>query len=180
MEERIRDAGGCSNFVAKIAYPDNNTQIPSHYSYSCIINGKAFVIDFDNNADSSIDDSFDSQKSNNKNEIIEGDYDEKDIVDKKIKIIALDKVQEYIIIKNISPIAINLKGWRIVSVKGHQTYIFGDFTLDANSTAKVGDITRNQDIDLVWFENDYIWNNRESDPAEIYNSDFQLVDRFSN
>lgn len=48
MEKVIRDAGGCENFIAKITYPDNKTQIPSHYHYEYVLNGVNVVDDFDN------------------------------------------------------------------------------------------------------------------------------------
>ena len=48
MEKEIRDAGGCTDFVAIITYPDTTTQIPSHYSYSYTINGNRKTIDFAN------------------------------------------------------------------------------------------------------------------------------------
>lgn len=48
MEKVIRDAGGCTNFVAIISYPDTNTQIPSHYSYTYTINGNVINDEFDN------------------------------------------------------------------------------------------------------------------------------------
>ena len=48
MEKAIRDAGGCTNFVAIITYPDTKTQIPSHYSYTYTINGNVVKDEFDN------------------------------------------------------------------------------------------------------------------------------------
>ncbi len=48
MEDWIRKAGGCSNFVAIISYPDNETQIPSHYEYTYILQGNEVVDSFDN------------------------------------------------------------------------------------------------------------------------------------
>ena len=48
MEDAIRDAGGCSEFVAVITYPNTSTQIPSHYSYSYVINGEEINDEFDN------------------------------------------------------------------------------------------------------------------------------------
>ncbi|MFA9466226.1 MAG: zinc ribbon domain-containing protein [Velocimicrobium sp.] len=40
MEKVIRDAEGCSNFVAEITYPDTKTQIPSHYKFSYVLEGE--------------------------------------------------------------------------------------------------------------------------------------------
>ena len=48
IEEEIRSAGGCKNFVAVITYPDTETQIPSHYSYTYTINGNTINKEFDN------------------------------------------------------------------------------------------------------------------------------------
>lgn len=48
MEKVIRDAGGCTDFVATITYPDKETQIPSHYHYEYVLNGEKVVDDFDN------------------------------------------------------------------------------------------------------------------------------------
>ena len=48
MEKAIRDAGGCTDFVAIITYPNTTTQIPSHYSYTYTINGKVINDEFDN------------------------------------------------------------------------------------------------------------------------------------
>lgn len=48
MEKSIREAGGCTDFVAIITYPDTKTQIPSHYSYTYTIKGKVVNDEFDN------------------------------------------------------------------------------------------------------------------------------------
>lgn len=48
MEKVIRDAGGCTDFEAVITYPNNETQIPSHYSFTYTINGNVIKDEFDN------------------------------------------------------------------------------------------------------------------------------------
>ena len=48
MEKAIRDAGGCTNFIAEITYPNNETQIPSHYKYTYTLQGNKIVEEFDN------------------------------------------------------------------------------------------------------------------------------------
>lgn len=48
MEDVIRDAGGCTDFVATITYPDTETQIPSHYNYTYVLKGNMVEDDFDN------------------------------------------------------------------------------------------------------------------------------------
>lgn len=48
MEKNIRDAGGCTDFVATITYPNTTTQIPSHYHYTYTLKGNVITEDFDN------------------------------------------------------------------------------------------------------------------------------------
>ncbi len=51
MEKIIRDAGGCTDFIAVITYPDTDTMIPSEYRYSYFILGSGVVDEFANEAD---------------------------------------------------------------------------------------------------------------------------------
>ncbi|WP_147536272.1 DNA/RNA non-specific endonuclease [Bacillus marasmi] len=48
MEKVIRDAGGCTDFVAEIQYPNTQTQIPSHYKFTYKIHGRSITDEFDN------------------------------------------------------------------------------------------------------------------------------------
>lgn len=48
MEKVIRDAGGCTDFVATITYPNTKTQIPSHYKFTYTLKKNAIVDEFDN------------------------------------------------------------------------------------------------------------------------------------
>ncbi|MFC7371984.1 DNA/RNA non-specific endonuclease [Fictibacillus iocasae] len=48
MEKVIRDAGGCTDFVAVITYPNNKTQIPNHYTFTYKLQGRTITDDFDN------------------------------------------------------------------------------------------------------------------------------------
>lgn len=48
MEDAIRTAGGATDFVAIISYPDTDTQIPSHYEYTYTIKGNTVTDSFDN------------------------------------------------------------------------------------------------------------------------------------
>ena len=65
MEKVIRDAGGCTDFVAIITYPDIKTQIPSHYSYTYTIKGNVIKDEFDNVNPDEYNSSLESNKSNN-------------------------------------------------------------------------------------------------------------------
>ncbi len=48
MEKVIRDAGGCTNFVATITYPNTSTQIPSSYKFEYTIKGNNIIDEFPN------------------------------------------------------------------------------------------------------------------------------------
>ncbi|MCQ6281084.1 DNA/RNA non-specific endonuclease [Bacillus sp. EB600] len=48
MEKVIRDAGGCTDFVAIISYPNPQTQIPNHYKFTYKIQGRSITDEFDN------------------------------------------------------------------------------------------------------------------------------------
>ncbi|WHY01329.1 DNA/RNA non-specific endonuclease [Neobacillus sp. DY30] len=48
MEKVIRDAGGATDFVAEIQYPNTQTQIPNHYKFTYKIQGRSITDEFDN------------------------------------------------------------------------------------------------------------------------------------
>ncbi|MDR7071640.1 DNA/RNA non-specific endonuclease [Fictibacillus barbaricus] len=48
MEKVIRDAGGCTDFVAVIQYPNTQTQIPNDYKFTYKIQGRSIIDEFDN------------------------------------------------------------------------------------------------------------------------------------
>ncbi len=48
MEKIIRDANGCTNFIATITYDNNETQTPSSYKYEYILMGEFIVDEFQN------------------------------------------------------------------------------------------------------------------------------------
>lgn len=48
MEKVIRDAGGCTNFVATITYPNTSTQIPSSYKYEYTVKSNDIIDEFPN------------------------------------------------------------------------------------------------------------------------------------
>lgn len=60
MEKVIRDAQGCTNFIATITYPDTDTQIPSKYRYEYFLKGEKIVDEFDNKDPDKINDKFTS------------------------------------------------------------------------------------------------------------------------
>lgn len=98
----------------------------------------------------------------------------------RVEIIELDKKAEYIKLKNNTDTDINLKNWKILSVRGEQEYIFADYILQSGKTVKIGDTEKNNDIDLYWLEGRGIWNNSKSDPAELYDNNNTLIDKFND
>lgn len=92
----------------------------------------------------------------------------------------VDKAAESVIITNTTFEAINMDGWKLVSVRGNQTYTFEPFELPGQGKLLILSGTNEpDDIDadalrLEW-EVDNVWNNMETDPAELYNENNELV-----
>jgi hypothetical protein len=173
MEDWIREAGGCKDFTAIITYPDTETQIPSHYSYTYNLMGDV------------IEDSFDNINPDEVNsEIIEEESDLEDETEAQeekagqVEIVALDKRAEYVTIENVGKTSIDISGWIIISVKGQQRFTFPDgYVLETGQQCKLtsGDLKDTGDFTMA---NTTIWNNSSKDPAELYNDRGELVDRF--
>lgn len=161
MEEAIRDANGCTNFTAIISYPDTKTQIPSHYSFTYTLKGKV------------INDAFDNVNPDEVNANMNGEEAVSSIND--VEITELDKRAEYVVIHNKSEDDIDLKGWKILSVRGEQSYVFDAFILKAGASVKVGDEAKNSDVDLHWLDGNGTWSNSKSDPAKLYDHEGLLV-----
>ncbi|WP_138751703.1 thermonuclease family protein [Paenibacillus sinopodophylli] len=92
-------------------------------------------------------------------------------------IIVVDKQAELVTITNTTNDPIPMNGWKLVSVRGNQTYPFGAYVLEGLGTVVItsADITRPSDYDLLQWGATNIWNNKESDPAELYNQYNELV-----
>ncbi|MHA6484611.1 thermonuclease family protein [Paenibacillus sp. strain BS8-2] len=92
--------------------------------------------------------------------------------------IEIDKRAELVTISNTTNNSINLDGWKLVSVRGNQTYTFDSVQLPANGTLQVSSSDRtskpNSNVVLIW-EVDNVWNNNEPDPGELYNENNELV-----
>lgn len=167
MEKVIRDAGGCSDFTAVITYPSTSTQIPSHYSYTYTLMGNVIHDEFDNVNPDEVNQALGITSQNGQNNT-------------GVAISELNKKAEYIVIKNSGASAVDLTGWKIVSVRGNQSFTFPAFSLAAGAVVKIGDTTKNTGIDFHWLDGGGTWNNSESDPAELYDSTGQLVDTLDN
>lgn len=154
MEKIIQDAGGCTDFVAIITYPNTTTQIPSHYSYTYTINGFA------------IHDEFDNVNPDETNAIIN---------DSSVAIISVGLETEQVVIKNTSLETVQMKGYNLVSVKGNQVYTFPEYLLGAGQSVTV--YSGKGSGDLKW-TGSYMWNN-DGDPAELYDPNGNLISSFS-
>jgi hypothetical protein len=162
MEQLIREAKGCTDFLALITYPDTETQIPSHYSFTYTLKGKV------------IHDEFDNVNPDEVNKTLVKEASE------QVNIIELDKKAEFIILKNNDDVDLDLTGWKILSVRGEQSFIFSEYILKVDSTVKIGDSDKNSDVDLHWLNGQGTWSNSKSDPAELYNAKGELVDRYED
>jgi len=89
----------------------------------------------------------------------------------------LDKVGELVTIENNSLEDIDLFGWRLLSVKGNQEYIFPEYTLKAKGIVTVtsGELEGN----LKWGSIN-IWNNTSSDPAILFDAKGNQVYKFED
>jgi endonuclease YncB( thermonuclease family) len=96
-----------------------------------------------------------------------------------IAITEVDAVGEKVTITNYGSTDINLRGWKLLSVTGAQTYNFKDdydlkagtsLTLLSGSSAAAGEGK------LLWTTAN-IWNNTTSDPAELYDNTGALVSK---
>ncbi len=171
MEKSIRDAGGCTDFIAVITYPDTDTQIPSHYSYTYTLKGRTVHDEFDNLNPDEVNASLGLTSSDSDQGACDPQSDL--VVISNLKISRVDRRKEEVDIENIGSQAIQLEGYTLISVKGDQKYVFPAFTLEAGQTVTV--YAKGGTGTLKWSDNN-IWNN-DSDPAELYDADKVLLDR---
>lgn len=99
---------------------------------------------------------------------------------KNVEISKLDKKGELVTITNYSNETIDMKGWKLVSVTGNQTFIFPQFSLNSGASVTVGGYDSLNISDFDWEDGKGIWNNSKSDPAELYDSNGNLVNVFND
>lgn len=97
-----------------------------------------------------------------------------------VEISKLDKKGELVTIINLSNKAVDMKGWKLVSVTGNQIFIFPQYILNSGESVTVGGYDSLDISDLDWEEGSGIWNNSKSDPAELYDSSGNLVSVFND
>jgi endonuclease YncB( thermonuclease family) len=92
--------------------------------------------------------------------------------------LTVDKRAELVTIKNSTYDSINLDGWKLISVRGNQTYTFDSVQLPPRGEILISSSEKNAGPDsesmLIW-EVDNVWNNYEPDPGELYNENNELV-----
>lgn len=95
-----------------------------------------------------------------------------------VRIERIDMEGEVVTIKNTGKAVIDISGWKLVSEKGNQTFIFPSGTvIQAGSSLKVVS-GRNAQAGtgvLVWTKS-YIWNN-DGDPGALYDANGKLISR---
>jgi len=92
-----------------------------------------------------------------------------------IIILAVNKVDEYVDIKNIGSAKINLEGWVLLSERGNQRCPLSG-SIDPGDTLRIW-AGKSKDGFSCRFK-DPIWNNLVSDPAVLLNPEGEEVDRY--
>ena len=96
--------------------------------------------------------------------------------DKQIVIIAVNKSAEYVDIKNNGATPQDLSGWSLLSEKGNQSCPLSGIIQPGN-VLRIFAMT-STDLGFNCGYGNNIWNNSESDPAVLYNSEYQEVSRY--
>ncbi|MTI71102.1 MAG: MBL fold metallo-hydrolase [Firmicutes bacterium] len=101
-------------------------------------------------------------------------------VTKEVSIQNIDLSKEIVTIKNTTTNDINMTGWKLVSVKGNQTYEFPNgFILKAGTTVQIvsGRGAEGDGSDKLKWSGAYIWNN-DGDPGELYDNSGSKVSEY--
>lgn len=96
-----------------------------------------------------------------------------------VKIADIDLKNEIVTIKNTSGAEVDISGWKLVSIKGNQIFIFPSGTvIPAGGSLKIvsGPKAHAESDILVWTKS-YIWNNN-GDPGALYNTQGKLVSQY--
>ncbi len=97
-----------------------------------------------------------------------------------VEISDLDKKGELLTIKSIWDKDTDMTGWKLVSVRGNQEFIFPSYILKAGTSVTVGGFDSRDISDFLWEEGNGIWSNSDSDPAELYDGSGNLVSKFDD
>ncbi|MFC4778376.1 thermonuclease family protein [Paenibacillus sp. GCM10023252] len=98
----------------------------------------------------------------------------------------VDKRGETVLLRNLSAKAIALEGWRLVSVRGEQSFQFPSYELRPGASVTVSSTKTSSSskpasnsTTLQW-EASNIWNNTESDPARLYTAEGTLAAQWAD
>jgi len=93
-------------------------------------------------------------------------------VGSSVVIVGVDKQAEYVDVLNQGAEPVDLSGWRLLSVKGNQECILGG-VIQPSETLRIWAMQGDSGYSCQFGSN--IWNNSESDPAELYDAAGALV-----
>ena len=92
-----------------------------------------------------------------------------------VVILGVDKIMEYVDIKNVSNETVNLGGWRLVSQYGRQSCALSG-VLEPNAVLRVWSGTGEAGFSCRFPR--HIWHDKKSDPAVLYDPQGQEVSRY--
>jgi hypothetical protein len=92
-----------------------------------------------------------------------------------VTIIHVDKIEEFVEIHNQTNAAVNLRGWRLVSVVGGQSCALRG-TLQPDAILRIWSRRGQPGFDCRLGSD--IWNDNVLDPAVLYNAQGEEVSRF--
>lgn len=105
------------------------------------------------------------------------DNTDKEDSNANIQITNVDLDKEIVTIKNNGSNDVDMSGWKLVSVKGNQTYDFSaGYILKAGATIYItsGKGAKDDEVNYLKWTKAYIWNNN-GDTAQLYNASGELV-----
>ncbi|MDR7869749.1 MAG: MBL fold metallo-hydrolase [Tissierellaceae bacterium] len=97
-----------------------------------------------------------------------------------ILITGLDKIGELVTINNTGDSDVDITGWKLVSVRGNQEFIFPNYILKAGFSVTVGGYDSRNISDFIWEIGGGVWSNSQSDPAELYDPNGNLISTFED
>jgi hypothetical protein len=90
----------------------------------------------------------------------------------------VDKEAEYVELENRGTFAQDLTGWKIVSELGNQECLLVNVIINPGAILRVWTNNPNGDGYNCGLKQKNIWNNKEHDPAALYDAQGNLVSRF--
>jgi len=98
-----------------------------------------------------------------------------------IEISDIDKGGEVVTIVNHSSEAINMTGWKLVSVKGNQVFEFpAGYLIEEGQTIQVvsGRKTEGNGDTILKWTGAYIWNNEDPDPGQLIDDNGKVISTY--